>query len=191
MLPAHIVHIVTPKKARRAVVWVHGLGSSMFSKLEITRLIADKETAVLMFNNRGHDKISPLVVAGTKWRKAGSAHEKFTDCVDDIEGAIKFAKKAGAKSIYLAGHSTGCQKSTYWANKKGKGVKGIILLAPISDYAATVMLDSKEKIARALGVARRLVARGKKHELLPENVWGWSLLADAQRFISLYSGKGS
>jgi pimeloyl-ACP methyl ester carboxylesterase len=122
--------------------------------------------------------------------RGGAAHEVFADCVDDIEGAIKFAKRYG-KDIFLAGHSTGCQKSIYWAFKKKKGVRGIILLAPVSDYAATVMLDGPQKMRTALSHARSSIRNGKKHELLPESVWEWGLLADAQRYVSLYSGKSA
>ena len=30
----------------------------------------------------------------------GEAHEVFTDCVDDIQGAVNLAKQKGAKEIY-------------------------------------------------------------------------------------------
>lgn len=203
MRPCHVIEIVTPKKvllnglwlgpkrAKRVVVWVHGLGSSMFSKLSLAEHLVDSQTAILMFNNRGHDKVAAISTTGKRRIRGGAAHEVFTDCVDDIQGAINFAKKAGAKSIYLAGHSTGCQKSVYWGAKKGKGVKGIILLAPMSDYAAEVKISGKAKISRALLRARKLAASGRRSELLPENVWEGSLLADAQRFVSLYSGAGA
>ena len=196
------IEIVTPKKIllnglwfgsakpKRAIIWVHGLGSSAFSKLDIVQKLVDKNTAVVTFNNRGHDKISRIALAGEKKIErmifGGSAHEVFTDCVDDIQGAVNFVRGAGIKNIYLAGHSTGCQKSVYWASRKGNsGVKGIILLAPISDYSAEMHLKGKGKIVRADKAARALVSRGKKHRLLPENLWPEHI--DAQRFLSLYT----
>ncbi|MEK7132992.1 MAG: alpha/beta fold hydrolase [Patescibacteria group bacterium] len=182
-----------PKKPKRAVIWVHGLGSSVFSKLDIVEKLKDRETAVITFNNRGHDKVSGIARVGEKkigkTILGGSAHEVFEDCVDDIQGAINFARKVGVKNIYLAGHSTGCQKSIYWAHrKKGRGIKGIVLLAPMSDWAAEMMLQGKKKIARATRVARSLVNRGKKHQLLPEGVWHECI--DAQRFLSLHTPDG-
>jgi alpha-beta hydrolase superfamily lysophospholipase len=201
MRACHQVEIVTPRgfllyglwfgplKPRRVFVLVHGLGSSMFSRLKIADYLLGRDTAVLSFNNRGHDKVSHTVKARTRKKasvRGGAAHEVFTDCADDIQGAVNFARKR-ARETYLIGHSTGCQKSVYWAHKKGRGVRGIVLLAPISDYAATVMLDGKQKIVKAERAARTLVHRGKKHELLPESVWSWELLADAQRFLSLYT----
>ncbi len=211
MRPAHVVDILTPKKVqlnglwfgprkpKRVIVWVHGLGSSAFSKGPIVDALIDAETAVLTFNNRGHDKVS-VVSRGKARIYGGSAHEVFTDCVDDIEGAIRLAKSSGAKDIFLAGHSTGCQKSIYWAAKKGlpagrqgggNEVKGIILLAPISDYAAEMHLSGKEKIAKGLKIAKKLIQAGKPHELVPAGTIEWSLIADAQRFVSLYSGESA
>lgn len=205
MTPCHVVEITTlkkfllrgiwlgPTKPKRVIVWVHGLGSSMFSKLEIAQRLVDKNTAVLVFNNRGHDKVVHVSHASGKFGRAirgGAAHEKFTDSVDDIQGAINFARKQGGKTIFLAGHSTGCQKSIYWANKKGHGVKGIILLAPMSDYDAIRLQYDKKKLAQVLSVARSYIRRGKARELLPPALWYWPWIADAQRFVSLYGGKG-
>ena len=202
MTPCHVVGIATPKKIflrglwfgpkrpKRVIIWVHGLGSSMFSKLSIVEKLVDPKTAVLVFNNRGHDKVSRLARADEKkigkTHLAGAAHEVFTDCVDDIQGAVNFAKRQGAKETFLIGHSTGCQKSMYWASKKkDRAVKGIILLGPVSDWSAEMKLQGKRKLARAEKTARALLKRGKKHELLPLGVWHEVL--DAQRFLSLYT----
>ncbi len=198
MRPAYTVELVTPRKvqlnglwlgpakAKRVVIWVHGLGSSMFSKLGIADALVDKDTAVLAFNNRGHGKVM-YASRGAKSLRVGSAHEIFTDCADDIEGAIRFAKAAGAREIFLAGHSTGCQKSVYWA-AKGRGVKGIILLAPISDYAAELTMSTRAAITKGLAHARALVKSGRGNQLMPESLRPWPLLTDAQRYVSLFSG---
>jgi len=166
----------------------------MFSKHSIIEKLIDTKSAVLVFNNRGHDKVVHVPHASGSFTKAirgGAAHERFVDSADDIQGAINFARRQGSTEIYLIGHSTGCQKSVYWASKRGRGVKGIVLLAPISDYSAIRKEYSKAKIARALKTARALVRKGKPHELLPSSVWGWPWIADAQRFISLYTGEGA
>ena len=203
MTPAHLVEIVTPKKyllnglwlgskrPKRAIVWVHGLGSSMFSKLKIANNLLDKDTAVLVFNNRGHDKVASVRTTKGVYIKAGAAHEIFTDCVDDIQGAINFARKQGAKEIFLAGHSTGSQKTAYWASKRGQSVRGIVLLGSISDFATNPKYYDKRKMRRAEKIARVYMRQGKKHELLPESAWSWPWIADAQRFLSLYSGDSS
>lgn len=182
-----------PKKGKTAVIWIHGLGSSLFSKLSAAELIARRGVSVLAFNNRGHDHISRIAHVGERRTRkthfGGAAHEKFTDCVDDIQGAINFAKRQGAKRIYLVGHSTGCQKSVYWAYKRGRGVRGIFLLAPISDRSAHIHLYGRKKIEKVLKVARTLVRRGKRHTLLPQDMWPTPL--DAQRFVSLNAPESS
>lgn len=195
MRACHFIQITTPKKvelnglwwgnpkARRAIIWVHGLGSSMFSKLDIVEKLLDKKTAVITFNNRGHDIVS-RVRKGRRSILAGMGKEIFTECADDIQGVVNFAKRRGAREIYLAGSSTGCQKSVYWASQKGRGVKGIILLAPISDYAG----DRKEKNhSRALAEARALLRKGKTSAL----VTSYPGVMDAQRYVSLYSGESA
>lgn len=198
MTPCHVVEIVTPKKfllrglwfgpkrARRVFIFIHGLGGSVFSMQALLGKLVDKNTAVLSFNNRGFEVITRrrTLKKGRKNMLAGAAHEVFTECVDDIQGAVKCARKRGGKEMYLVGHSTGCQKAVYWAYKKGRGVRGIVLLAPVSDWAAETKRQGKKKVSRALATARSLVRRGKKHALLPENVWHETL--DAQRFVSLY-----
>src|SRR3989344_3289855 len=103
MTPCFAIEIVTPKKVRlkglwlgpkktkRVIVWVHGIGSSMFSKLYTPEKLADSKTAVLVFNNRGHDKVSRIASTNETHIGAtelgGGASEVFTECVDDIQGA--------------------------------------------------------------------------------------------------------
>jgi alpha-beta hydrolase superfamily lysophospholipase len=199
MRPAHVVEIITPKKfilnglwfgpkkPRRAIVWVHGLTSSAFSRLGLVEHIVDKETAVLTFNNRGHDSVSRISrTDGKKSYRAGAAYERFEDCIDDINGVIDFAKKTKAKEIYLAGHSTGSQKTAFWASKKGSGVKGIILLAPGSDYAGALMKYGAPKIQRLTAIAKSLIKSGKSDELLASSLWEGEP-DSPRRFLSLYT----
>lgn len=202
MTPAYVVQITTPKKVvldglwlgpkkpHRVIIWLHGLGSTMFRKLEIAKLLVDDRTAILSFNNRGHDKVAVSRTTTGRSFKSGSVHEVFTECVDDIEGAIRFARTRGVEEIYLIGHSTGCQKVVYWAGKRGKAVRGIVLLSPISDFSAESMSQGAAKVRRAAKVAKEYVRTGRSQELLPERVWGWPWIADAQRFLSLYTGSG-
>lgn len=181
--------LLGPKKPKRVYIWLHGLNSSMFSKMAIMDLLVDKQSAVLAFNNRGHDKVSYIQTTLTKdkTKRGGGAHETFTDCIDDIDGALRFVKSLGVRDIYLVGHSTGCQKSIYWASKKTRGVRGIVLLAPVSDYAAGVLVSGAKVLKRAEKVARSLVAQKRPHQLLPESVFSWGEMSDAQRFLSLYT----
>src|SRR3989344_2497057 len=148
MQPCHVVEIVTPKryilnglwfgprKAKNLIIFIHGLTASAFSMKRMVAALLGKDTAVMTFNNRGFEKITEIKRRRgrkTEWVRAGATHEIFTECADDIQGAVNVARRAGAKRIYLAGHSTGCQKAVYWASKSGgRGVKGIILFGPLS-----------------------------------------------------------
>ncbi len=203
MKPAFVVDIVTPKrillnglwfgprKPKRAIIFVHGLGGSVFSMRRVIDALADQKTAVLAFNNRGFGDINTVkrkTSGKSKYVMAGAGHEIFTDSVDDLQGAINFARREGVREIYLAGHSTGCQKAILWASRIGRGVRGIILLAPVSDWAAEVKLQGKKKVAATAAVARVLVRSGRKHELLPKGkVVARHAAFDAQRILSLYT----
>ena len=67
-------------------------------------------------------------------------------------------------------------------------MKGIILLAPISDYSAQRHEYDAKKVERAVDFARTMIRRGKGNELLPANVWDWPW--SAQRYTSLFAGAG-
>ena len=60
-----------------------------------------------------------------------------------------------------------------------------MLLAPISDWAAEIKLQGKNRLDAVASAAKKLVAVKKPHALLPEGLWHETL--DAQRFLSLYS----
>lgn len=181
-----------PANAETVLIWVHGLGGSAFSHTGIIEQLVDKRTAVLSFSNRGSGVISNF------WKYKndkpmehekciiGMAHEVFTECVDDIEGAVSLAIEQGAKRIILIGHSTGTQKSVYYLSKKPHPkVAGAILLAPMSDYADMVKTTAPKDYRRLVVLAEKMVATGKKHELMPAKLWPYPL--DAQRFLSLHT----
>lgn len=201
--PAYVTQIVTPQKymldalwfgslqPKRVVVFLHGLASTAFNTKLATEWV-DTDTAVMTFSNRGSANVSKLrrianTKKGFKSYPGGMAHEVFTECVDDIQGAVNLAKAQGAKEIYLAGHSTGCQKSVLYASGKHLDslVKGLILLAPMSDYADAYTFDKNNRLAKATAAARKMVEEGVKHELLPSALW--SVPVDAQRFLSLHT----
>lgn len=199
MRPAHVIEIITPKKfllnglwygskrPKRVLIWLHGLSSSVFSKQEMIEHLVDKDTAVLAFNNRGHDNVArvPNISTG-KSLLAGAAYERFEDCVDDIDGAITFAKKMHAKEIFLVGHSTGCQKAIYWAHKKGNRVHGVVLLAPISDYAGMLAKYGLPKLRIMQALAKAMLRSGKSHEFVQSKFWT-DEPNSPQRFLSLYT----
>src|SRR3989338_4108229 len=114
--------VVGSKKAGRAILYVHGLGSNFYkSRTEgLAQVFQSLGWKFFSFNNRGHD---------------GSADsEDFKKCVYDISAAINFIRRRGVREIVLMGHSTGCNKIVYaLSRKKLPGIRGVILLAGLSD----------------------------------------------------------
>lgn len=180
-------------RAKTVFIFVHGLTSSCFSNHALLEPLMNESTAALYFNNRGCGKISKFKkidkrkASGSRSVFIGEAHEIFTDCIHDIEGAVRLARSRGAQKIFLVGHSTGCQKSVYYLSQKGKqkNIAGVILLSPVSDYASAHTFFPAESLKKAQTIAEELVRAGKSHKLLPEEIW--PSLHDAQRFLSLYT----
>lgn len=200
-----VIQIITPKKfilnglwfgadsPKRVIIYIHGLASTAFPNLILNGPEIDRETAVITFGNRGHDKITRIKRIDKRRRSgyssidAGEAHEVFEECVDDIQGVVDFATSKKVKEIYLMGHSTGCQKSIFYASRRGKQkqIKGIILLAPVSDYAYAIKIDKDGLLEKTVKYAQKMIKEGREHDLLPLDLS--EDLLDAQRFLSLYT----
>jgi len=184
-------------KPERAIVFVHGLGSSAFAHHDYFVPLAGPRTAVIFFGNRGHDLVSRIRRESSRTTRqrpsllGGAAHEVFADCVDDIQGVVNTLRRKRVKSVYLVGHSTGCQKSVcYLASRQNaRIVRGAVLLCPVSDYASVRKMTGLNRLRRAQGIARKLVREGKPHSYLPATIW--PELMDAQRFVSLYTPDGT
>ncbi len=185
------------RKPERAIVFIHGLGSSAFAHHDYLAPLAGPRTAVIFFSNRGHDQVSRIRQASSpatiKRRPllAGAAREVFAECADDIEGVVDTLRTKRVNKIYLVGHSTGCQKSVYYLAKgrSSKSVRGAVLLCPVSDYASIRKFTDPRLLRRAQAVARKLARSGKGHCYLPSELW--PELIDAQRFVSLYTPDGA
>ncbi len=181
--------VKSKKKTNKVVIHVHGLTGNFFRSLPTRKIIPFYLTAgydFLSINTRGHDIVSWLVKVKGKKRKgfsAGTAFEKFEDCVKDIGGIVDFVAKKGYKNIVLQGHSTGCQKATYYVYKiRDKRVSSIVLLAPADDYNV-----DKKKLGKkwkpAVKLARKL-AKKNPNSLMPLGMTNDELFS-AQRFLSL------
>ncbi len=127
------------KASDTCIVYLHGMGGSMISGLTmaIAEAIGDK-AALFAFNNRGHDSEASAWKFYGKRRKRvriGVNFERFEDSVNDISGAIRCLRKMGFRKFVLCGHSTGCQKVTYYQYRtRDATVAGLALLAPCDDY---------------------------------------------------------
>lgn len=175
--------VLAEPRGRRntALVWVHGLGSVFSSGQPLIRALSARLTAAgvayLKLNNRGHD----LVARGGR-RLVGSAFERFGDSVEDIRTTIALARRAGYRTVILAGHSTGANKVLHYAARgRDRRVRGLILLGPVSDIAGERKRIGPRELARRVAVAER-IARRDPDALVPR-AFG---LRSARRYLSLY-----
>ena len=177
-------------QSKTGFIVVHGLGSSVFSQHDSILPLVDKETSAIFFNNRGHDtiggvrKLTDNNDKGYETMDIGAAHEVFSDCVYDIQGAVNFLKDHDIQEIYLVGHSTGCQKSIYYLSQNQADIKGVVLLAPVSDYAFALANQKQADLMEAVEAASKLINEGRPHDLMPGNYSSSTI--DAQRFLSLH-----
>lgn len=132
-------------------------------------------------NNRGMSFLTRFERKGRKKSTTiGGARERFQDCEKDIKGAIDAMAKAGYRNIILMGHSTGCQKITYYQYKtRDSRVKALVLLGPVDDYNLT-RKQLKRNFNKAVKVANHMVKTGKGSEITPE----WISRLTARRFLS-------
>lgn len=177
--------------AERAYLFVHGLGGTVFSQAKLLPLLARSRASVLVFGNRGSGIVSRFkrrIGKGETYASVlgGKAFERFEDCVDDIEGGVRFLLGKGVKKVVLVGHSTGCQKSVYYLSKKpDPRVVGAVLLAPMSDYAFEVFTRGTKDLNKAVRVAQNMIAVGKGSAFLPSAISPHPITP--ARFLSLYT----
>jgi alpha-beta hydrolase superfamily lysophospholipase len=161
------------KKTAKALIHVHAWVGNFYEN-NFINYIAEAAVAqgfaFLTFNNRGAGFVTDFIKrnrSGFKYVRIGGASEKFEDCVLDISAVLDFLEKRGYKSFVLQGHSTGCQKATYYKFKtKNKKVCGLVELSPADDVAYVKKLLGG-KYREALNIAKKMVSSGKSGEPVP------------------------
>jgi len=178
------------RNGRQAVIHIHGLGGNFYRSdlvWTLAKRYADIGYDLFSINTRGQDTIARIKTTDNRRKTIGTAYEVFEQCVYDIAAAIDAAEKWGYKKIVLQGHSTGCQKITYYQGKKqDKRVTSLVLIAPTDDLGLTrKRLGGKYK--RAITLSKRLINK-KRNELMP--AWATHGFISANRFAS-YAIKGN
>ncbi len=194
-MKSEIIRIQTPKKVllnglyfgayypKTIIIHIHGYTSSMFSGQDRLLPLINDDTGIIFFNNRGAETISKVKIIDkrikgkTKSKRIGGAFEKFTDCVDDIQGVIDFAKTKNPINIFLTGHSTGCQKSIYYLSKLNnqKDISGVVLMAPMSDYADGIKVKGIEDVIK---YANKMINDGFGNCLIPFDKYKYAISAN-------------
>lgn len=132
------------KVGKKAILWVHGLSGTFYGNTKLFEAFAEqceKEgIGFAAFNNRGHDVVTGIKKIDKEKAKdytrivGGAGVEVFEECIFDLDAGIAFLQKQGFTYIYLVGHSTGANKTCYFAGLQNDlRVAGISLISPIND----------------------------------------------------------
>lgn len=164
--------LVAPFRSKTCLVHVHGMADNFYGLSLVDNLMhaaLRNEMAFFSFNNRGHGSITIFTKLRHHllFRSIGTTLENFKECVFDIDGALKMLRERGYENFILSGHSTGCQKITYYQYKrKARSVKGLILLAPSDDLNSQIKLIGPKKFKESLKEAKRMIRAGKGRDIL-------------------------
>lgn len=184
--------LCAPTRSKTCLVHVHGMTDNFFGISMVDNLMHAafrNEMAFFAFNNRGMGTITVFqkLKQHLMFRTIGTAFENFKDCVLDIDAALKMLRDRGYTNFILSGHSTGCQKITYYQFRRTrKSVNGLILLSPADDYNWQIKSLGAKKHKESVQLARKLVRAGKGRELMPPKAE--PSYFSAKRYYDLYSG---
>ena len=173
-----------------AVLHVHGLTGNFFRStgiMEMSKSFAGRGITFMSIETRGSYIVESFKKGkGKRYSEQvrGSAFERFEESVYDIDGAVRFLRRAGFRRIILSGHSSGCQKIAYYAyKKKCKNVSGIVLMSPVDDYDYDSSYFGKRH-AEIVGLAKRIKAKGGYDAPMPKKFANDTPLISAGRFLS-------
>ena len=147
--------LFSPPDPRLAIVHVHGsLGNfyqQPFIRVFANRL-AQHGVAVLSFNLTGHDGVSEGYTLDREMRYIGGSLSKFETCLDDLDVLLRFAGSI-CSQVVLQGHSLGCDRVLFYAQRRSAHVP-LILLSPCDSYhLQEIWLDGEmisEQVARLM-----------------------------------------
>jgi pimeloyl-ACP methyl ester carboxylesterase len=182
--------LCAPTRSKTCVVHVHGMTDNFHGIGMIDNLMHAafrNEMSFFTFNNRGMGTITIFqkLRHHLTFRTLGTAFENFKDCILDIDAALKMLRERGYRNFILSGHSTGCQKVTYYQYRKNaRSVRGLVLLAPADDLNNQIRMLGPKKHKEWLQIARRMVRSGKGKELMPAEVE--PTYFSAKRYYELY-----
>ncbi len=160
-----------PRCSRTLLVFVHGMGGNFYrspNRKEMFTQAPPRGIDVLAFNNRGYE--------------GDVATEIFRDSLYDLDAAVAFGRARGYRRFILLGHSTGCQKITFYQARRRDPRVAALVLAGIGDDCAIARRDLGRRYAAQLARARALVAADRGGTLLrAKGCMGFA----AHRFLSV------
>ena len=157
------------RATKRAIIWLHGLGASVFESRRtnlLAQIFIDRGIAFFPFNNRGSGLVRR---AGSSL--GGASFERIRDCVADIDGAIRELWRRGYRDLTLAGHSTGANKIAVYDHYKPRNrVKRYVLLAGGDDTGLLHEQLGKRRFESMLIKSRAMIKARRGDELAPRAV---------------------
>ncbi len=161
--------LVRREKTKPCVIYVHEWGGNFYREpaAGMVRELSRRKISALSINTRGHDKVAFItrIVGKKRTRLVGGVElEKFEETVLDIDGAIKYLKQLGFRKFVLCGHSTGCQKVTYYQFRKiNSDVIGLVLMSPSDDYNIWKHMLGRN-FDKTVKMAKKLVEEGDGYQ---------------------------
>ena len=120
-----------PIRSRHAWILVHGVNSNFYSSnllLELSRQLANEDSAVLLINTRGHDILS--FNSGPTPMRVGSQIEIVSSSQLDLDAWFQFLTRKGFQSVSLLGHSLGAIKCVLWSLKNSEYLRALVAVSP-------------------------------------------------------------
>ncbi|MFA6005711.1 MAG: DUF1749 domain-containing protein [Patescibacteria group bacterium] len=166
-------------KSDKVAIYLHGNGSAGgFYSVELQntlgKTLTDNGISYLSFTNTGGHLIQSFdkVVGDKRERyKAGVAYELIKDCIQDIDGAVNFAKSKGYKHIYLLGSSTGANKiCVYDWYKKQNDIEKYVLFSGGDDSGFYYQSIGDDRFEHVLKLCESRIKSGKGRNFVPKYI---------------------
>ena len=165
--------VFSPPNARLAIVHVHGsLGN--FYQQPFIRVFANRlarhGVAILSFNLTAHDGVSEGYTPDQQMRYIGGSLSRFETCLDDLDALLCFAGSICPR-VVLQGHSLGCDRVLFYAQRRATRIP-LILLSPCDSHRLQEIWLASETISEQ---AARLSSESEDDEqvnLVPAAEYG-------------------
>lgn len=180
------------------VIHVHGSLGNFYSN-EFVRVLAGvyQQTGVnfLSFNLSAHDGLAE----GSRgeddvFEYVGGSVCLFDECVSDVWGAVDFVD-GFSKTVFLQGHSLGCNRVVHFLRSSEVSVAGAILLSPCDSYR----LQSRWRHPETVEEQIQRIEQGSHDEFgwldieeygVREADWSYFIPITKRAFLSIAKGPG-
>lgn len=155
------------------VLHVHGSFGNFYQN-QFVRLMAKMYRGaglnLLSVNMASHDGLAEGYRHNNEFEYVGGAVVDFSECLADIEGAVKFAMQFSDR-IILQGHSLGCDRVLHFLINR-KAHYDFILLAPCDSYQLQANWIAPETVEQQIQRLKSESPRDPQFDWLPAREYG-------------------